>query len=219
VLSTQHRIAASKLVKDVVTRSSDPERDLDLVQRCLSADDQACRELFRRFEPQVRGVLFRVLGPDPDLEDLAQDAMVQLYRGFCRFRGDSSLRTWTDRVCVNAALQHLRKRSRRIQTVPMEGLDMPMTATDSNAEHQAERAALVGRIHQVMDRLTPDKRVAFLMHELEGRTAAEIATASDTPVSTIKSRIWYARQELHRAAAQDPVLRDYLDGQRRGGEK
>jgi len=205
------------LGKETVTRSTDPERDLELVQRCLSHDEQACRELFRRFLPQVRGVLYRVLGADPELEDLAQDAMLQLYRGFCRFRGESSLRTWADRVCVNTALGQLRKRSRRIQTVPLEELERPMSAIDTNAEIQAERAALVARIHRVMDQLSPDKRVAFLMHELEGRTAAEIAEASETPVSTIKSRIWYARRELQQAAAEDPVLREYLD-KAHGGE-
>lgn len=198
-----------------MTKHAEAERDLALVQCCLAGDEQARRDLFRRFLPQVRGVLYRLLGPDPELQDLTQEAMLKLFKGIAHFRGESSLHTWADRVCVNVALQDLRRRGRRVKTVSMSEVGKPMPTPEASSLELTERSILVDRVYQLLEQVSPPKRVAFLLYELGGLTAAEIAVAADVAVSTVKSRIWYARKELHQAAREDPQLSEYIRSTKR----
>src|SRR3982751_1942991 len=84
-----------------------------LLQRCQVAEREALGEFYRLYRPEVTRNLTRVLGPGRgDLEDVLQDVFIEVFRSINRFRGDSKLSTWLYRVCVNVALQRLRKRKR-----------------------------------------------------------------------------------------------------------
>src|SRR6516164_1541436 len=85
----------------------------DLIASCQRGDKEALGELYRRFRPEVTRNLYRVLGPGRgELEDVLQEVFIEAFRSIGRFRGDSKLSTWLYRVCVNVALQRLRKRKR-----------------------------------------------------------------------------------------------------------
>src|SRR5262245_50015376 len=84
-----------------------------LVERCKAGDREALGELYRRYRPEVTRNLYRMLGPGRgDLEDVLQEVFIEVFRSISRFRGDAKLTTWLYRVCINVALQRLRKRKR-----------------------------------------------------------------------------------------------------------
>src|SRR3954452_4433780 len=86
----------------------------DLVARCIAGERAALGEFYRAYRNEEMRNLSRVLGPHrADLEDVLQDVFIETFRSLGRFRGDAKLTTWLYRICVNVALQRLRKRKRQ----------------------------------------------------------------------------------------------------------
>ncbi len=174
----------------------------ELVRRCQAGEREAFGEFYRRYRADVTRNLFRVLGPGRgDLEDVLQDVFIEVFRSIARFRGEAQLSTWLYRVCVNVALQRLRK-VRRLAEVPDENLPDP--ALHQTPERTLSERRRVAAVYRLLDGLSPKKRVVFVLHEIEGREPKEIAAIVGAPVLTVRTRLHYARKEFFAAAARDP---------------
>src|ERR1043165_8316303 len=93
--------------------------DVLLVDRCLTGELAASRELFRRHRGRVHACLYRVLGGNRDMDDLPQEAFLQVFQSLRGWRAEASLATWIDRVAVRVAYRYLSQRQRRIATDPL----------------------------------------------------------------------------------------------------
>lgn len=194
--------------------------DVLLVDRCLSGEPAAARELFRRHRARVHACLFRVLGGNREMDDLLQEAFLQVFQSLRGWRAEASLATWVDRVAVRVAYRHLTQRGRRIATA---ALDDEVGAADGDAtgggglgggaaggvRRQLAREG-VRRLYAVLDELSAAARIAFTLHEIDGRTIAETARLVGSSVTATKLRVWRARKRIEAAAAADPVLREFL---------
>ena len=94
--------------------------DVLLVDRCLTGEPAATRELFRRHRARVHASLFRVLGGNRDMDDLLQEAFLQVFQSLKGWRAEASLATWIDRVAVRCAYRYLSQRGRRVATEPLD---------------------------------------------------------------------------------------------------
>src|SRR5882762_792947 len=94
--------------------------DVLLVDRCLTGEPAATRELFRRHRSRVHACLFRVLGGNRDMDDLLQEAFLQVFQSLRGWRAEASLATWIDRVAVRCAYRHLSRHQRRVATEPLD---------------------------------------------------------------------------------------------------
>ena len=186
--------------------------DVLLVDRCLTGEPAATRELFRRHRGRVHASLFRVLGSNRDMDDLLQDAFLQVFQSLRGWRAEASLATWIDRVAMRCAYRYLSQRQRRIAT---EALDdeaaVAISAPEAGpgARRQLARDGVV-RLYAVLDQLSPAARLAFTLHELDGRSLADIAELVGSSVTATKLRVWRARKRIEAAAAADPVLSQFL---------
>jgi RNA polymerase sigma-70 factor (ECF subfamily) len=190
--------------------------DVLLVDRCLTGEPAATRELFRRHKQRVHASLFRVLGTNRDMDDLLQDAFLQVFQSLRGWRAEASLSTWIDRVAVRCAYRYLSQRGRRITTEPIADEDiLEVTAlTDApGARRQLAREG-VARLYAVLDELSPAARLAFTLHELDGRSLADTAALVGSSVTATKLRVWRARKRIEAAAAEDPVLCEFLEPSR-----
>jgi RNA polymerase sigma-70 factor, ECF subfamily len=186
--------------------------DVLLVDRCLTGEPVATRELFRRHRHRVHASLFRVLGSNRDMDDLLQEAFLQVFQSLRGWRAEASLATWVDRVAVRCAYRYLAQRSRRIVTDVLEDDDavaLTATAAGPGARRQLARDGVL-RLYAVLDELSPAARLAFTLHELDGRPLAEIAELVGSTVTATKLRVWRARKRIEAAAAADPVLSEFL---------
>src|SRR3954471_20635527 len=108
--------------------------DAELVRRCVAREPAALRELFERERYRVHGLLFRMIGSNAPLEDLAQEAFLEIFRSLASFRGESPLSAWIDRCVVRVAYAHFRRKSR----IPsLECLPDTAAASGPNAEERA----------------------------------------------------------------------------------
>jgi RNA polymerase sigma-70 factor (ECF subfamily) len=192
--------------------------DVLLVDRCLTGEPAATRELFRRHRQRVHASLFRVLGSNRDMDDLLQESFLQVFQSLRGWRAEASLATWIDRVAVRCAYRYLTRRGRRVETDALDD-DEPAALTSPDAG-PGERRQLardgVARLNAALDELAPAARLAFTLHELDGRSLAETAELVGSSVTATKLRVWRARKRIEAAAAADPVLREFIAP--RGGD-
>lgn len=183
--------------------------DVLLVDRCLGGEQAAARELFRRHRTRVHGSLFRVLGSNRDMDDLMQEAFLQVFQSLRAWRAEASLTTWIDRIAVRVAYRWLRQR--KGQPPAFELIDDEAAAPQIGGVRRQMARDGVRKLYAALDRLSPAARVAFTLFAIDGRSVAEVAEVTGATVTATKVRLWRARRQLDAAAAADPVLRELLD--------
>jgi len=183
--------------------------DVLLVDRCLTGESAATRELFKRHRGRVHACLYRVLGSNRDMDDLLQDAFLQVFQSLRGYRAEASLATWIDRVAVRCAHRYPTQRGRRAQTDLPDDDALPAGVEGTSARRQLARDG-VKRLYEALDELSPAARLAFTLHEIDGRPLAEVADLVGASVTATKLRVWRARKRIESVAAEDPVLREFL---------
>lgn len=187
--------------------------DVLLVDRCLTGESAATRELFQRHQRRVHACLYRALGSNRDMDDLLQEAFLQVFQSLRGWRAEASLATWIDRVAVRVAYRYLSQRGRRVQTTALEDDEAPALAVVGDGPTARRQLARDGvkRLYAVLDELSPAARLAFTLHEIDGRSLAETAELVGASVTATKLRVWRARNRVQAAAASDPVLQQFLE--------
>jgi RNA polymerase sigma-70 factor (ECF subfamily) len=167
-----------------------------LIARAQLDDGEAQQEIYRRHAQASYQRLTRLLGRDPEREDLLQQVFSELFVGLHRFRGDAQLRTYIFRITSNVAYDHLKRRSRRRWLFGASDDVDERAAAQRSPESIAALQQQLDVVWRHLDRLTPKKRIALLLRVGEGLSLEEIGEQVGARVSTVAKRIKYARQEL-----------------------
>jgi RNA polymerase sigma-70 factor (ECF subfamily) len=189
--------------------------ELDLVEACRRGDRRALHTVFMTHSPYLERLLGRVVGRSLEVEDLLQSTFAAAICAFPRFRGEAQVRTWLARIAIRTAQERLRSAAHR-RRGELPALEETADARGRHAqrEHDLDDRRRLDRLHAMLDAIGAKKRVAFVLHVFEGHPIEEVAALMDASVAATKSRIFWARRELLKRAARDPLLRDYC---RRGG--
>jgi RNA polymerase sigma-70 factor, ECF subfamily len=142
----------------------------------------------------------RYLGNSDDVDDVLQEALSQVARSLSSFRGESVLSTWIHGICARVAWSHLRRRRELIY------LATPPEAPGGDGPERFEARAALAALEEVLASLGPAQRMAFVMHDVEGMGAPEIARLLEIPEGTVNSRLRDARE-----AVRDAMKRFELD--------
>jgi RNA polymerase sigma-70 factor (ECF subfamily) len=141
--------------------------------------------------------LCAALGDAGSADDLTQETYLRAFGALHRFEGRSTLRTWllaiARRVCADA----VRSRRRRRLTLVRDAADLETLATPEDDVAQSAGVA------DLLARLDPDRREAFVLTQLLGLSYAEAAEVAGCPIGTIRSRVARARDDLVRALADE----------------
>jgi RNA polymerase sigma-70 factor (ECF subfamily) len=194
--------------------SATREHDLELAQRAASGDRGAQRELFLEQRANVHRALYRILGSNRELEDLLQDAFIEIFRALPSFRGDSTLGRWCQTIAVRVA--YLTISRRRPPSVAL-ALVEESVASDVDVRRHAQVREAARRLYAALDRIEAKQRIAFALGVIDGKSLAEVAALTETTLFAVKTRVWRARRELMRRASKDAVLSAYLE-ELQGGE-
>jgi RNA polymerase sigma-70 factor (ECF subfamily) len=190
------------------------EHDLDLARRAASGERAAQRELFVEQRTNVHRALFRILGSNRELEDLLQDAFIEIFRALPSFRGDSTLGRWCQTIAIRIA--YLTISRRRPPAVDL-ALVEESVASDVDVRRHAVAREATRRLYAALDRIEAKQRIAFALAVIDGNSLAEVADLTETSMFAVKTRVWRARRELMRRSRKDAVLSAYLD-ELQGGE-
>jgi RNA polymerase sigma-70 factor (ECF subfamily) len=179
--------------------------EASLMARVQDREEGAFHELFARFKHKIFRTALRILKEEHSAEDATQETLVNVYRAADKFRGDSKIGTWINRITVNVCLEILRKNKKHDQRTE-EDVSTYSFLSDSPRKNPYEtlRQTEIGnRVHTALAQLGPKHQDVVRLHDLEGYTIREIAEILEVPEGTVKSRLFYGREELkNRLAAQ-----------------
>ncbi len=156
--------------------------------------------------------LCAALGDRDTADDLTQETFLRAFGSLHRFEGRSSLRTWllaiARRVCADA----VRARRRRRLSLVRDDADLEALSAAATPGDAVDDAVARGvGVTDLLSRLDPDRREAFVLTQLLGLSYAEAAEVAGCPVGTIRSRVARARGDLVEALREPPA-----DPQREG---
>ena len=182
-----------------------------LIALCQSGEREAQSTFYQKYRHEVVRTVYKVLGPDVDLEDVVQDVFIEVFRSIDKFRGQAKITTWLYRVCVNIALQKIRQKKRRPEGHLAPAHEVPVFETPQRSLERKESSALV---YELLDTLSPKKRTVFILHEIMGLESKEIAKIVQANVLTVRTRLHYARKEFYQKALRTPLGKEH--GQEQG---
>ena len=182
----------------------------ELILKAKNGDMAAFEQLVAIHQQKIYTVAFRILENPEDAADVAQEALVRIYRSLHNFKGDSSLSTWIYRITVNLCKDALRKRG----CVLTQSLDSSINE-DKNSlfpqipdgkplpEEQYEQRELKHYLEKFIAELSPDYRMVIIMREQMDLSYEEISQQLEISLGTVKSRLNRARRILRERIIAD----------------
>ena len=169
--------------------------DLAFIERLQAGDRQAFAQLLDRYEARIYRLALRFTGSAMDAEDVTQEIFLGIYKSIGNFRGGAALGTWIYRVAMNHCLEF--RRRRKLDCVPYnEELALASHDWREDPEQSAGKTELSARVESALQHLSPQHRDVIVLHELQGLTYQEVASALNVPVGTVKSRLSNAFRRL-----------------------
>ncbi len=183
----------------------------DLVKRARDGDMSAYDDLVRRYQERIYATIYHMTSNHEDANDLAQDAFIKAYQALKSFKGGSSFYTWIYRIAVNKTINFLKQRKNRAH--------MSLNDLDFNAEHDPDLVALISdktprrdvglaelqeKLNAALQKLSDSHRLVVTLHDVQGLSHEEIAKIMNCNIGTVRSRLFYARQQLQ------AYMSDYL---------
>jgi RNA polymerase sigma-70 factor, ECF subfamily len=165
-----------------------------LVARLRRADASAVAEVYDRHAEAVFGFARRLVGDEAAAEDLVHEVFVTLPKAIQRYEGTAALRTFLLSIAVNHSRHHVRAAARRRAAMTRYSREAP--SAPSTPEEETLRADLSRALLEALDELPIEQRVAFVLCEVEERTAAEAAAIAAAPEATMRSRVFHAKKKL-----------------------
>ncbi|MBI5534158.1 MAG: sigma-70 family RNA polymerase sigma factor [Deltaproteobacteria bacterium] len=170
------------------------------------------RRLLESVSPQVLRVVRGVLGRShPEVEDVAQDAMVLVVRALPSYRQEATVAAYVSRIAVRAAITartRCRTRESRTQEQEIEHFESAdLVPQDADSLAARRRQLLRGVLREI-----PEAQAeALVMRAVLGFSLEETAEAAGCPPNTIRSRLRLAREALQKRIESDPILADHLE--------
>lgn len=185
--------AYAKREFDVTQHAQDQfDPEAALIQAACAGDMSAFRALYDLHLAFVTHAVARLLGHSPELEDVVQEAFIQIYKSLGQFRGDCAFSTWIYRLARNVSIDHLRRR--RITTVELDAW-RPLSA-DSDTWAKLEARDLCRALYAALDAMSAEHREVFMLHEVEGMKLREISELTNESINTIAARVRRTREKL-----------------------
>jgi RNA polymerase sigma factor (sigma-70 family) len=178
-------------------------QDDELVARTQAGDAAAFDELILKYSPRVYGLVYHMTSNHDDTHDMMQDIWSKAFRSINSFRGKSQFYTWIHSIAVNMTINFLKKRARRthesldnIDSSIHQDKDFVELAASSTPVREANLNELQKRLNDAMQRLSHDHRTVVTMYDIQGMPHAEIAKILGISEGTVRSRLFYAHQQL-----------------------
>jgi RNA polymerase sigma factor (sigma-70 family) len=203
--------SAKRPAKPPEPAESAPVDEMELVKRARKGDLAAYDELVRRYQERIYATIYHMTSNHEDANDLAQESFIKAFQALRTFKGGSSFYTWVYRIAVNKTINFLKQRKNRTQ--------MSLDDLDFHAEHDPDLVALISdktprreagltelqeKLNSAMQRLSEAHRLVVTLHDVQGMSHEEIAKIMGCNIGTVRSRLFYARQQLQ------GYLADYL---------
>jgi RNA polymerase sigma-70 factor (ECF subfamily) len=177
--------------------------EADLVRKARRGDLNAYDELVKRYQQRIYATIYHMTSNHEDANDLAQESFIKAFQALNTFKGGSTFYTWLYRIAVNKTINFLKQRKKR-QHLSLNDIDF-------NAEHDPDLVALISDktpfrnaglselqkfLNEALLKLSEPHRMVVVLHDVQGQSHEEIAEIMGCNIGTVRSRLFYARQQL-----------------------
>ena len=177
--------------------------DRVLVRQAQGGDYTAFDTLVQKYQERVYATIYHMTSNHEDANDLTHETFIKAYKAVNSFKGDSSFFTWVYRIAVNKTINFLKGRKNKIH--------LSLNDLDFNAEHDPEIVTFISektprrdmgltelqeKLNEAMQKLSDVHRLVVTLHDVQGLSHEEISKIMDCNTGTVRSRLFYARQQL-----------------------
>jgi RNA polymerase sigma-70 factor (ECF subfamily) len=178
----------------------------------LRGDTTAFCHLVDTYQKDVYNLAYRMLGDSAEAEDAAQEAFVRAYTRLSTYQTERSFRTWLLSIAAHYCIDQLRGgAARRLNWLSIEQEEAPfpegkaLTSPSPGPEDSLIRSEREQAIHHLLASLSPDYRLPIVLRYWYDFSYEEIAEATGSTVSAVKSRLFRARGQLAERLARSPT--------------
>jgi RNA polymerase sigma-70 factor (ECF subfamily) len=174
--------------------------DHELIKRCQKKKDlKAFETLIKRHQNKVRAVIYKLTINTEDLDDISQETFIKAFRSINSFKGNASFSTWLCSIAINTCKDRLRSKNRQEQNI-IHMQEERLKEIPDNNEDSPDRQLSLSEDKQLVfkeiQKLPDAQKIALILHDIESFSYEEIATISNCPVGTVKSRLFNARKTI-----------------------
>lgn len=186
------------------TSLGEPER---LLAKWRAGDDAALDALLGCIHPMLyRWALANAVDVD-DAEDIAQQALVTVYRKIRQFRGESPFAVWLYRLTVRTAGQRRRTSARRKSLDVRAHAEVAKRVYETDPGARVDRERLTAKVREAYEQLPPQQRAALTLVDLEGHAPAKAAELMEISPVTLRANLFKARARVRRLVMEmSPAL-------------
>lgn len=174
-----------------------------LVKKSQSGDVEAFELLISSYDKRAYNIAYRVMGNEEDAKDMAQEALLRVFRAIKDFKGQSSFSTWLYRIVTNVCLDELRRRKNdnhvsMDSTIQTENGEMHMELCSDKETPESVYEIVEQRelIKNAIRELNDEYRSVIVLRDIQGFSYDEISNMLECSLGTVKSRINRARTML-----------------------
>jgi RNA polymerase sigma-70 factor (ECF subfamily) len=181
-------------------RSDEDADDVRLMQLVARGDTSAFEELIEKHQTLVAGTVGRMLGSSSEVEDIAQQVFIRVWKSARRYVPRAKFTTWLLKITRNLVFNELRRTKRRAQ-IPLQtepGAEDPPVKDETNLTPDASllESELQHTIEEAILQLPETQRMALVLRRYEELSYEQIAEVLDLSVPAVKSVLFRARSEL-----------------------
>lgn len=185
---------------------AEAKTDAQLVKATVEGDPQAFEEIVERYQRLVFNIVYHYMGRRNEVEDLAQEVFLKVFRALDTFDATRPLKSWIGRITANTCLDEIRKApKRKVWSFADLGGD-----EENKIEYFYERFGqhssltekdvedLFELLEKLMERLNRKDKMAFVLRELEGLSYPEIAKALQSSELAVRLRVSRSKKRLQK---------------------
>ena len=177
------------------------------MMRFKAGEEEAFEQLVRRNIRKVHALAYRFLGDSSQVEDVAQEVFLRVYRGAARYQPAAKFSTWLYRIVANLSFNAMRSRRkgylRQIAAMPGEDGETFFREVPDDRDHSPDRRLHAGELREkiaaAIDRLPGNQKVAMILNKYEGKSYEEISVILACSPMAVKSLLSRARRSLREA--------------------
>ena len=176
-------------------KKSSNDSDSALIEKVKNGNEGAFNFLVNKYYPRVYASLFSFTKSKEDSEDLAQQTFLKVWQQIKTFRGDSAFFTWVYRIAINLAKNYVVSSGYKKQKVntSIESAEIDVSSYEDIESLLIHKQSL-NEIKDFTNTMPESLKTAFTLRESEGKSYEEISTITETPIGTVRSRIFRARE-------------------------
>ncbi len=171
--------------------------DSELIKKAKQGNHGAFNILTSKYYPRVYASIFSFIKSREDSEDLSQQTFIKVWQQLDSFRGDSAFFTWVYRIAINLAKNFVTSSGFKKQKINTSIEDTEIDISSFNdIESTVIHDESLEEINDYIDTLPESLKTAFVLREVEGKSYEDIAIITQTPIGTVRSRIFRARESI-----------------------